>query len=83
VSRRPRLPGITRSRVLYVLPAILDNAPEQLKNALAIRNACATEGLCPDCGVYGELTGPDELGMFHLTFRHEDACRVLRDPEAA
>ncbi len=72
-----------RPRVLFLLPSIPDDAPAAFKNALAIRNACNSEGVCPDCGAHGELTGPDELGIFHLTFQHEDDCDVLRDPEAA
>jgi hypothetical protein len=72
-----------RGRVLYVLPSIPDDAPEQLKNALAIRNACATEGVCPDCGVVGVVVADELPGLFHLVFRHEDDCAVLRDPEAA
>jgi hypothetical protein len=85
MSRRPRVPGMTSRplRVLYLLPEIPDDAPEELKDALAIRNACATEGRCPDCGACGEIHGPDEHGIMHLVFRHEDDCGVLRDPEAA
>jgi hypothetical protein len=41
VSRRARVPGL-RKNVLFVLPAILDDATNALKNALTIRNACAT-----------------------------------------
>jgi hypothetical protein len=85
MSRRPRVPGTSSKplRVLYLLPEIPDDAPEELKDALAIRNACATEGVCPDCGARGEIHGPDEQGVFHAVFRHEDDCGVLRDPEAA
>jgi hypothetical protein len=81
--RRPRIPGTTRPRALYVLPAIPDDAPEQLKNALAIRNACAIEGRCPSCGARGELVGPDADGCWHLVFRHEDDCGALLDGKAA
>jgi hypothetical protein len=86
MSRRPsRIPGTSSRplRALYLLPEIPDDAPEELKNAIAIRNACATEGRCPSCGARGELTGPDEHGVLHLTFRHENDCGVLSDPEAA
>jgi uncharacterized protein YlaI len=69
--------------VLYVLPSIPDELDERTKNALAIRNACATEGRCPDCHARGELTGPDEHGLLHLTFRHEPGCGVLHDEDAA
>jgi hypothetical protein len=84
--KRHRIPGTSSRplRALYLLPEIPDDAPEQLKNALAIRNACATEGRCPDCGAVGELRPDAALpGVFHLTFRHDDDCGVLRDPEAA
>jgi hypothetical protein len=83
--RRPGIPGTSGRplRVLYLLPEIRDDASERLKNALAIRNACATEGVCPDCGACGEIHGPDEHGIMHLVFRHGDGCGVLRDPEAA
>jgi hypothetical protein len=83
--KRHRIPGTSSRprRALYLLPEIPDDAPDQLKNALGIRNACATEGVCPDCGARGEIHGPDEHGIMHLVFRHEDNCCVLRDPEAA
>jgi hypothetical protein len=80
VSPRHSIPGTTRTRrTLYLLPAIPDDATDRVKDGLAIRNACATEGRCPDCGARGELTGPDAVGFLHLTFRHEDSCRVLGD----
>ena len=82
MTRRPRIPG-TRSRVLFVLPGIPDDAPEAFKNALAVRNAANVAGVCPSCRARGELTGPDEHGFLHLTFRHEDDCGVLRDEEVA
>ncbi len=85
MSRRHRIPGTTARppRTLYLLPEIPDDAPEAFKNAIAVRNACATEGRCPDCGARGELRGPDEHGFLHLVFEHEDGCAVLLDPEAA
>lgn len=86
MSRRPRIPGTSsrRLRALYLLAEIPDDAPEDVKNGLAIRNACATEGRCPSCGATGELhADPDMPGVFHLTFRHEDGCGVVCDPEAA
>jgi hypothetical protein len=86
VKRRPRIPGTSSRppRVLYVLPAIPDDAPEELKDGLALRNACATEGRCPSCGAVGEVQPDPTLpGLFHLIFHHKDGCRVLSDPEAA
>ncbi len=82
--RPPRIPGMSaRPRVLFVLPSIPDDAPTAFKNALAIRNACMTEGVCPDCRARGQLRGPDGHGLMHLVFAHENDCAVLLDPEAA
>ena len=84
MTHRPRIPGTSRPKTLYVLPAIPDELPPELKNALAIRNACATQGVCPHCGVVGEVQPDAELeGLFHYTFRHEPWCAALRDGEAA
>lgn len=84
MSRAGR-PSVRRAklRTLYVLPQIPDDAPSRFKSALAIRNACAVEGCCPDCGARGELRGPDEHGILHLVFEHEACCSVLLGPEAA
>jgi hypothetical protein len=83
VSRRPRIPGTPGRKTLYVLPEIRDDDPVELKNALAIRNACATEGRCPGCGVVG-VVYPDaeHEGLWHYTFRHENWCRALTDDAA-
>jgi hypothetical protein len=82
MSRRPRIPGM-RKRTLFILPEIHDDDPPELKNALAIRNACTTEGRCPDCGAVGELNpDADYPGIFHYTFRHEPWCGALTDEAA-
>jgi len=82
--RRPRVPGMTRpGRVLYLLPSIPDDLNPAIKNAIAIRNAASTSGKCPDCGAVGEETGPDDLGVYHLTFRHESWCGALTDEAVA
>ena len=75
-----RVPGTYRrpAHVLYVLPSIPDDAPDGLKDGLAIRNVCMTEGRCPACGVTPTYS-VDDTGIGHLTFAHEDECRVLRD----
>lgn len=80
-----RIPGIyrNRGRTLFVLPSIPDDAHVDLKNALALRNRCATEGRCPVCGTVPELTWDEKGRLGHLTFRHDDDCPVLRDDEAA
>jgi hypothetical protein len=85
VSRHYRVPGTSSKplRVLYLLADIPDAAPADVKNPLALRNAAATSGVCPDCGAVGELHSDSLPGVFHLIFRHEDDCGVLCDPEAA
>jgi hypothetical protein len=83
VSRHPRIPGTRKRGTLYVLPEIRDEWPVELKDALAIRNACATEGRCPSCGVVGVLSADTELdGLFHYTFEHEIWCGALTDEAA-
>lgn len=82
--RRARIPATRRARVLYVLPTIPDELAPELKSALAIRNACTVEGVCPACGAAGELLADDELeDVWHLVFRHEPECGTLTDDEAA
>ena len=80
-----RLPGMYRSkRALYVLAAIPDDAPPHLKKALAIRNACATQLRCPDCGAEPKLRAhPDSDRFFHASFHHEPGCRGRLDGEVA
>ena len=81
MTRRRRLPG---TRALLVLPSIPDDAPEDVKSGLAIRNVCATEGRCPSCGAEGEVYSDRAHPLFfHLVFRHEDWCPCLTDNEAA
>ncbi len=63
-----RVPG-TYKRTLYVLPEIPDDAPAELKNALAIRNAASVAERCPDCHARGQLhPDPNVAGLMHLTF---------------
>lgn len=81
--KRRRVPGMRNGRTLYLLPPVPDDAPECVKNALAIRNAASVNGICPSCGARGELNGPDEHGFFHLTFHHEARCGALRDEDTA
>jgi hypothetical protein len=80
--RRPRVPGTPRDRTLFVLPSIPDDLDEQTKNGLALRNACAVEGVCPACGAEPEIERDRELRwLWHATWRHEDDCPCLLDPE--
>jgi hypothetical protein len=84
MTRRPRIHGTTAHRALFLLPEIRDDDSPERKNALAVRNACATEGRCPCCRAVGEVTADAEFaGEWHLTFRHEDGCVVLADGDAA
>lgn len=73
-----RVPGI-----YLLLPSIPDDLDERTKNALAIRNAATTSGVCPDCGARPYLTGPDRHGFLHLTFEHDEHCRAFRDEDVA
>jgi hypothetical protein len=83
-ARRKQAVVPTPGRTLLVLPAIGDDWSETLKNGLAIRNRCATEGRCPSCGVLGELRAdPTSTGVYHLTFRHEQSCGVFADEAVA
>lgn len=78
MTRRHRIPGTTPRRVLYVLPAITDDAPAEIKNMLAARDACAAEGRCPACGAVGLISADTERrGIYHLTFEHKPSCPVV------
>ena len=73
-----RVPGTyRRPKALFVLPSIPDDAPADLKNSLAIRNACATEGRCPACATVGALH-PDahQPLLWHYVFEHENWCEA-------
>ena len=82
--KRPRIPGTRCGPALYVLPETPDRAAPEIKNALAIRNACVTEGICRACGAVGEIH-PDRHynGIWHYVFEHEPSCPVLADGYAA
>jgi hypothetical protein len=93
--RRPRIPGTRvgktarprqslRPPILLLLPGIPDDLEPAEKNALALRNACSTEGKCPGCGTVGELHPDREFAaLWHYVFEHEDWCAVLSDEDAA
>ncbi len=84
MTRRPRIPGTSSKRALFLLPEIRDDDPPARKNAIAVRNACAIEGRCPCCKVVGEIRADVELeGLYHYVFAHEDWCVVLADGDAA
>lgn len=76
MTKPSRIPATRRT--LLLLPGIPDDATEDIKNGLAIRNACITEGKCPDCGAEPYFTlDPD--GITHLVFEHEYECAVVSD----
>jgi hypothetical protein len=78
--RRSRIPGSYRQRTLLLLPSIPDELGDEVKDALALRNACSVEGRCPDCGAVGVITADASCaGIFHLTFEHESDCGALTD----
>jgi hypothetical protein len=84
VTRRPPRVPPTRANTLFLLPVIPDDAPSAFKNALAVRNACMTEGRCPYCKTIGEIHADAEFeGIYHYVFRHEAWCVVLADGDAA
>lgn len=72
--KHPRVP-----KTLMVLPEIQDEWPADVKNAMAIRNACSVEMRCPDCGCTPTFN-VDKHGILHATFQHEDGCACLTDP---
>lgn len=77
MSRGARIPGTRRRRTLFVLPEIRDSASVELKNAIAARNACATEGRCPICGATGDIHADEQYDrVWHIVFEHEDYCPV-------
>jgi hypothetical protein len=63
---------------MFVLPSIPDDATTTVKNALAARNVCATEGRCPECGCVGHLE-PVEPRIFQVNFEHEPGCIVIAE----
>ncbi len=76
-SRRFRR-QIAQHRALHLLPSIPDDAPEVVKNGLAIRNQASASGTCPGCGATVELSGPIRPGTItHAVFRHDDECPAL------
>jgi hypothetical protein len=80
-AKRHRIPGTTgKPRVLYMLPPIDDDLDVETKNALALRNAASTSGVCPSCGATAEVYADPEYALvFHAVFRHESWCLALTD----
>ncbi len=73
-----RIPGTYRSLLrggnfLAVLPEIPDDASENVKNALAIRNAATLSGRCA-CGAVAGPIEQVETGIYMVTMEHENDC---------
>jgi hypothetical protein len=73
---------------VLVQVAIRDDAPESVKDALAIRRTANATGACPDCGVTAALPNRAARrkaarrgGFLRVVFRHEDDRRCLTDDE--
>ena len=78
------VPSSSRKRSLYILPEIKDDASVSEKNALAIRNACSVNGVCPCCGARAVVTqDARHTHLQHVWFAHETWCIVIADGEAS
>lgn len=73
---------------VIVQAAIRDDAPESVKDALAIRRSANATGVCPDCGATAALPNRAARreaarrgGLLRVVFRHEDDCRCLTDDQ--
>lgn len=70
--------------MLALLPGIPDDADEQTKDGLGVRNAASISGVCPVCGTRAELVpDPEVPGLWHAYFLHEVGCPALTDEAAA
>ncbi|MFE5397433.1 hypothetical protein ACFQ9U_23105 [Streptomyces sp. NPDC056568] len=58
-----------RGRFTFYLPVILDDLPDELKQALAAHRTATLEGACPLCTVDVSVS---RKGL--VVTRHEDAC---------
>jgi hypothetical protein len=63
---------------VYVgLPVIPDDAPEDVKNALAIHNSASVDGVCPACGATPIIhLDPRTPGLGVMSFLHANDCPV-------
>jgi hypothetical protein len=62
-----------------LLPAIRDDYSDELKDALAIRNAASTNLECPACDSYVEGLPIVPGTVNRLTMRHDDGCPATND----
>jgi hypothetical protein len=68
-------------RAVFIVPAIRDDWPPALKDAVAIRRRATIEGTCPRCGASWRLPNRDERRravrerrVIHLWMAHEPDC---------
>ena len=66
--------------VLFLEPALSDELPSSVKNALVARRQANRTGRCPSCGAELMVTGSGRL--WHGSFEHEHGCPVA-DPLGA
>ncbi|MCG3040260.1 hypothetical protein L7D48_06700 [Streptomyces sp. S1A] len=71
-------------RVLVVQPALTDDQPQEVKDALAVRRVANTTGVCPGCGARMELPNRAERRkaakawrVLHARMEHEDDCPAV------
>jgi hypothetical protein len=64
------------------LPSIPDEFDAAAKNAIALRNQCAVDGVYPTCGAEPELSKVAPL-VYFATFKHEFGCPVALNEDAA
>ncbi|GAA2389136.1 hypothetical protein GCM10010420_10830 [Streptomyces glaucosporus] len=76
---------INGQKALIVQPAIPDDAPQEVKNALATRREANATGVCPACGAVWTRPSRAERreaarrgDPVHLRMEHEDDCSALR-----
>jgi hypothetical protein len=68
-------------RAVFIVPAIRDDWPPALKDALAIRRRATIEGTCPRCGATWTLPNREERRrsradrrILHAWMAHEPDC---------
>ncbi len=70
--------ALRRGRVLFVLPAIHEDASPAVKNGVALRNEATRTGRCPGCGAVAKLPRAPERGaVVEARMAHEDGCPAL------
>jgi hypothetical protein len=62
-----------RGRMMLVIPALVDDYPDPIKDAIDRRRRASLTGRC-DCGAHWEITRRGNLGM-----EHEPGCDAADD----